>query len=129
MTTIHRTIDIDAAPDAVWAKVSDTARISDLIGFVTSSEQTDDTRLCNLDGGGTLTEKIVSVEPNLKRVLYTITDSPLNLAFHVASMQVEENSGGSRLVWTTDLLPAEAADHLAPLLDAACTDLKTNLAG
>jgi len=129
MTTIHRTIDIDATASAVWAKISDTGRISDLIGFIESSEQSGDERVCNLDGGGSLTEKVVSVDPALKRVLYSITDSPLNMAFHVASMQVEENGLGSRLVWTTDLLPSEVAEHLTPMLDSACADMKSNLAG
>ena len=129
MTTILRNIDVDATPEAVWAKVSDTSRISDLIGFVASSEQTGDTRVCNLEGGGSLTEKIVSVDPDLKRVLYSITDSPLGMDFHVASMQVEGNGSGTRLVWTVDVLPSEAAGHLAPLLDSACDDMSSSLAG
>jgi carbon monoxide dehydrogenase subunit G len=128
MATIHRTIDVEAAPGAVWEKVSNTEGISDLIGFLASSEQTGNVRRCALDNGGSLTERIVSVDPTMKRVLYSITDSPLNMEFHAASMQVEENGGGSRLVWTIDLLPAEAVDHLAPMIDAACTDMKTSLA-
>lgn len=125
MATIVRTIDIDTTVDAVWKKLSDTARISDLIGFLASSKQNGDTRICQLDGGGELTEKIVSVDPELKRVMYSITESPLNMDFHAASMQVVDNAGLARLIWTVDLLPATVAEQMMPLLEASCADIKS----
>lgn len=128
MATIHRAIDIEATADAVWAKISDTARISELISFISRSEQTGDDRICTMEGGGILNEQIVTVDPTAKRVVYAITASPLNMAFHAASMQVEERGRGSRLVWTIDLLPAEVVEHFEPMIDVACGDMKSSLA-
>lgn len=128
MATIYREIDIDAPLETVWNKVSNTAQISDFIGFVATSTQQGDTRVCKLEGGGELTEKIISVDDELKRVMYSITSSPLNMEFHSASMQLEEIAGATRLKWAVDLLPAEAVNHMAPMLDGACADMKEALA-
>lgn len=129
MTTIYRTIDIQASPSSVWEKIADTEQISNLVGFLKSSVQADDTRTCTLDGGGQLVEKIVSVDHDLKRVMYAITDSPLNMAYHASSMHVQEHEGHTRLAWTVDLLPKEAAEHFTPMLDSACADMQTTLLG
>lgn len=128
MTTISKSITISAPMSKVWEKISDTGRISDLIGFLASSQQSGDTRVCTLEGGGELTEKIVSVDHDLKRVAYAITSSPLNMDFHVASMQLEEDHGKTRLDWVVDLLPADARDHMEPMLDGACVDMAKTLA-
>ncbi|PCH46828.1 MAG: hypothetical protein COC23_03075 [Hyphomicrobiales bacterium] len=128
MTTIQKTVRINADIDSVWAKISDTAGISNLIGFLASSVQNGDTRTCTLDQGGELVEKIISVDPKLKRVMYSITKSPLNMEFHAASMQVNETENGSELVWTVDLLPPESVEHMEPMLAGACADMETTLA-
>lgn len=128
MATIVKTVDIASPVQDVWAKVSDTGGISDLIGFLASSRLDGDKRVCRIDGGGELTEKIVSVDHGLKRVMYSITESPLNMEFHAASMQVVQNGAESRLIWTVDLAPASAETHMGPMLDAACEDMKTTLA-
>ncbi|WP_298291495.1 SRPBCC family protein [uncultured Litoreibacter sp.] len=128
MTTISKTITINAPISKVWEKVSDTGRISDLIGFLASSIQEGDSRVCMLEGGGELTEKIVSVDHELKRVVYAITSSPLNMDFHVATMQLEEDHDNTRLNWIVDLLPADARDHMEPMLDSACADMTKALA-
>ncbi len=128
MTTISKTITVNAPMAKVWEKVSDTGRISDLIGFLTSSVQEGNSRVCTLDGGGELTEKIVSVDHDLKRVVYAITSSPLNMDFHVATMQLEESHGETRLNWIVDLLPAEAREQMEPMLDGACLDMTKTLA-
>lgn len=128
MTTISKTITIDAPLSSVWEKVSDTGRISDLIGFLATSEQNGDSRVCSLEGGGELTEKIVSVDHGLKRVVYAITNSPLNMDFHVATMQVQEIQGKTQLDWVVDLLPEAARDQMEPMLDGACADMSKTLA-
>lgn len=127
MTTIRKTIDVNAAPDAVWAKISDVSAISDLIGFLSDSKVTGDVRVCTLAEGGTLEEDIISIDADLKRVTYSIRKSPLNLSFHVASMELQPSGNGTRLIWTIDLKPDAAAEHMGPMLDAACQDMRTTL--
>lgn len=128
MPTIRHIVDIDAEIEAVWSKIADTSNISGLIGFLAASEQTGDTRVCTLADGAKLTEKIVSVEPALKRVLYAITDSPLGMDFHAATMELSERPGGTRLIWNVDILPESAVANMAPMLDAAAADMRQSLA-
>jgi len=128
MTTIRKTIDIEADIEAVWAKVSDVGAISKLIGFLQDSKLSGDERVCTLADGGKLIEKVVSVDANLHRVLYAITESPLNMSFHVASMELEPTQTGTRLVWTTDIQPEQAAGQFEPMLDMACKDMQSTLA-
>ncbi len=128
MSTIRKTIDVDAAPDAVWEKIADVSAISKLIGFLADSKLDGDVRVCTLSEGGTLEEQIISVDPALRRVAYSITKSPLNMSFHVAAMELEPRNDGTRVTWTVDLKPDEAAEHMEPMLEAACQDLRTTLA-
>jgi len=128
MTTIRKTFDIDADIESVWAKISDIGGISKLIGFLEDSKLTGDERVCTLGDGGTLVENIVSVDANLHRVLYSITESPLNMAFHVASMELEPTKNGTRFIWTSDIQPKQAAAQFEPMLDMACKDMQSTLA-
>jgi len=128
MATIQKTVEIDAPLDAVWPKIADAQNIASLIGFLESSEVDGDQRVCTLADGGRLLEKIVSVDEGLKRVAYSITESPLGMEYHAASMQLFGDGGKTRFVWTVDLAPAAAAEHLEPLLQSACEDMRSTLA-
>lgn len=128
MATIRKTIDINASTDDVWAKISDIGGISKLIGFLQDSQASGDTRVCTLADGGVLREDIVSVDADLHRVAYSITESPLNMSFHAASMELEQTPTGTRLTWTTDLKPDEASEQFGPLVDMAAKDMETTLA-
>jgi len=127
MTTLRKTFDIEAGIDTVWAKISDIGGISKLIGFLQDSELSGEDRVCTLADGGRLEEKIISVDADLHRVLYSITSSPLNMSFHVASMELEPTQDGTRFIWTTDIQPSQAAAQFEPMLDMACEDMQTTL--
>ncbi len=128
MPTIHKVIDIDATADAAWAKLSDTPNIASLISFMETSEQDDDVRVCSIEGGGKLVEKIVEIDQDLKRVAYSITESPLSMEYHAASMQIVPNSRKCQFVWTTDVQPAAVVDHFGPMIERACGDMQKTLA-
>jgi len=128
MATIRKTIDINASPENVWAKISDIGGISRLIGFLSDSKVSGDARVCTMADGGVLKEEIVSIDADLHRVVYSITESPLNLSFHVASMELEPTPTGTRFTWTTDLKPDEASAQFGPLLDMAVKDMEKTLA-
>ncbi len=127
MATIRKTIDVNADIEKVWAKISNVGEISTLIGFLDDSKLVGDGRVCTLNGGGTLKEDIISVDPGLHRVVYSISKSPLNMSFHSASMELTPTETGTSLTWTHDLKPDEASEHLEPMLDMACKDMATTL--
>ncbi len=51
------------------------------------------------------------------------------LSHHNGAMQVLDEGAGSRIVWTTDLLPHDAAERVAGFMDLGCAAMKTTLEG
>lgn len=127
MATIRKEFEVNSDVNSVWEKIADTGNISQVIGFVIASEQSGDQRVCKLDNGATLVEKIISVDEGLKRVVYSITESPLNMEFQVASMELVAAGEKTRFIWTADLLPDSAAEALEPMMDSAVADMGRTL--
>ena len=111
----------------MWSKIANTEQVSDLIGFIEQSEQSGNRRVCTLHDGAVLKEEIISVDQATRRVAYSIIESPLNMEFHAASMQVFPTEEGSRFVWSVDVLPDAAVGALEPMVDAACETLASTL--
>lgn len=124
MATIVKEIPLSVSAEAAWERVSDVGNIASLISFIGTSELDGNTRVCTLQDGAQLNEKIVSVDTSLRRVVYTITDAPMPMDFHAASMEVKNDGAASKLVWTVDVLPNETMEHLEPMVDQACADIR-----
>lgn len=118
MAVIHRTIDITATPDATWDKIADLGGVHQMMTFLTDANVDGDRRTCGLSMGGELSELVLSVDHDRRRVAYAIVDSPFGLEFHAASMTVTGTGDTSQLAWTTDLKPDAAADQVAGLIDS-----------
>ena len=124
MATLYKEATVSLSPDALWDKVSDVGGVSGLLNVITHSEVTGDTRTCEMADGGKLTEKILGVDNEHKRVAYTITDSPFPIQFHAASMEVlDAGNGQSKLRWVTDVKPDALADALGPMFDGEMDSL------
>jgi hypothetical protein len=92
---------------------------------ITESSLDGDQRSCLMGDGGSLTETILSVDDEEKRVAYTITDSPFPIEAHAASMQVvDAGDGKSTFQWITDVKPDGMADGLGPLMAGEISNLE-----
>ena len=130
MASIRREIDVDAAPDHVWDALRDVGRIHERLvkGFVTDCRLDGDARVVTFANGMTLRERIVDVDEERRRVVWSAEGEPF--AHHNASVQAFEASGGAtRLVWIADLLPHALAGTIAPLIDQAMAAMKRTLEG
>lgn len=127
MATVQKVIALNTNADRVWKKISDVGAISKLIGFIAESHADGEHRTCKMADGGVLKERIIGVNDALMRVAYTITESPLGLEFHAASMQVVPNGAGSTFIWTTDLKPDAAAKQLDASFEEALPGMKAAL--
>jgi hypothetical protein len=126
MATIHLETELAVGPDELWATVRDVGNVSGLLNIVEESSVDGDQRSCTLaGGGGLLAETILAVDDDHRRVAYTITDSPLPIELHAASMQVFDAGGGrSTFRWITDVKPDALADGLGPMLAGAVTGME-----
>lgn len=127
MATIRKEVELPVSVESVWAKLADLEGVASMISFLEDAQVDGDRRVCAMSDGGKLEELIVSVDPSLHRVAYTITGSPFGFEFHAASMEVIATATGCRFVWTTDVKPDQIADALRPIFDAEMTNVATAL--
>lgn len=123
MATIHKRFKIDAPVEQVWVKMADLSGVHALFGMLDDAEMEGNSRICKINGGGTLKELIVSVNPDLKRLAYSIIQSPFGFDFHSASWQAIEDGDGTTFEWYTDVKP----DEMAGMLDDIIENEKDNI--
>ena len=120
MASIHKDISIEAHPDAVWAAVRDVgnAHVRLVPGVLVDAFLDGDSRVVTFANGAVIRELIVDLDDGARRFAYAVTDGPLQATHHHATMQVvAEGHDGSRLVWTTDVVPDELAAPISALMD------------
>jgi carbon monoxide dehydrogenase subunit G len=128
MATIRKEITIDAAPDAVWAAVRDVGAVHERLvpGLVTATTLDGDVRTVTFANGMVVREQIVTIDDDAKRLVYAATGG--RTTHHNASLQaIPEGPRRTRLVWITDLLPAEAAGPVSALVEQGSAIMKATL--
>jgi hypothetical protein len=119
MASIHKDIHVGAAPKVAWDALRDYGALHERLvpGFVTDARMDGDDRIVTFVTGAVARERLVTIDDDRCRLVYTVVESGLGARHHQSSVEVvdaADGEGGSRLVWTTDVLP----DDLAPIIDA-----------
>jgi hypothetical protein len=128
MTSIIKDILIDAPADAVWDAVADFGAVHRRFapGFVTNVELVPGARMVTFGDGMVARELFLGVDHDRRRLAYAIDSE--RLAHHSASFQVfAADGGGSRLVWTADVLPDAMGAYLSERMDAGLAAAKDTL--
>jgi uncharacterized protein YndB with AHSA1/START domain len=103
MATLQRDIRIATAPDAVWALVGDPGRLAEWWP-VASCRMEGSTRWVGLATGLVFEESILLVDPERRRLQYSIVNNPL-IRDHLATVDVIADGDGSTVVYETTCLP------------------------
>jgi hypothetical protein len=116
MASITKQVVIDAPPEAVWDALRDFGAVHERLapGFVLDAELDGDTRVVRFFNGAVARERLVTVDNDARRLVYSVVESPLHGTHDNSSAQVVADEGGSRFVWIKDVLP----DEIAPRIDA-----------
>jgi hypothetical protein len=128
MATIRKEIEINRSRDFVWKAVRDVGAIHKRLvpGFVTDCKLDGDWRIVTFANGMVVPELIVSVDDENFRHAWSARSD--QLAHHNASVQVFAVSPGrSRVVWIADLMPNEAADNIASMIQHGLEAMKQTL--
>ena len=130
MATVTKSVDVALAPDRVWEAVRDWGHVHQRLcpGVLTDCQVEEGARVVTFAGGLVARELIVAVDEQTRRLVWSVVDSQL-LTHHNGAMQVLEDGAGSRVVWTADLLPHDAAERVAGFMDLGCAAMKTTLEG
>lgn len=110
MATIRKEITVRATPAQVWDVLSDLGALHTRLvpGFVVDTQLEPGARLVTFANGVVARERIVTVDPAARRVVWSATGD--RLSHHNGAAQVVVGPDGqTRVVWTADLLPDTAA--------------------
>ena len=117
MATIIKEAIIDASPEDAWGALRDFGAVHERLvpGFVVDCRLDDDgSRVVTFFNGAVAREILIGVDEAARRLAYAAVEGPLGSTHHNASAQVlAAPGGGTRFVWTTDVLP----DAVAPIVD------------
>lgn len=116
MATLRKQIDVGVAPAAAWDAVRDFGALHTRLvpGFVRDCvvEDQGTARLVTFGNGLQVRERLVTCDDAGRRLAYT-TEGGRATHYNAVVEVLDGHAGGSRLLWTVDLLP----DALAPAVD------------
>jgi hypothetical protein len=132
MATIAVEITTEASPERVWDAIRDFGALHTRLvpGFVLNTELVPEGRRVTFANGLVVIEPIVSLNDELRRLVWTAKGSPSGPTHYNAAAQVfAREMGGSRVVWMVDILPDEAATAISAMMKQGAVAMSTALAG
>jgi carbon monoxide dehydrogenase subunit G len=128
MASIHKSIPIDAHPDAVWAAVRDFGALHRLVpGFVRNVRLEGDARIVTFANGMVAREVLVDCDDARRRLVYAVISE--RVTHYSASVQVAaDGEARTRLSWIVDLLPHDMAAYVDGQMDQAALAMQQALA-
>jgi Polyketide cyclase / dehydrase and lipid transport len=120
MATVVIEIATRAAPAAAWDAVRDVGALHTRLvpGFVTATELEPGGRHVTFANGVKVFEPIISLDDDTRRLAWTAIGGPAAIKHYNSVVQVfPRKIGGSRLVWTADILPNEAAIVIGAMME------------
>jgi carbon monoxide dehydrogenase subunit G len=124
MATLHKDIFIAADPEQIWDAVRDVGALHTRLvpGFIRDTRVEGDTRVVTFASGLVVREPILSVDDDRRRMAWTAEGG--TTTHYNAVLQVFPEGTGSRVVWTSDLLPSGAADSVGAMQDLGLAAMK-----
>jgi len=117
MASITKSTDINTPANVIWDALRDFGALHERLvpGFVTELRMVgDDVRALTFFNGARARERLVTIDDEQRRLVYTVVESALNGTHDNSSAQVFDlGDGTSRFVWIKDVLP----DTLEPIID------------
>jgi uncharacterized protein YndB with AHSA1/START domain len=128
MASIRREIRIDAPMDRVWDALRDVGALHTKLvpGFVVDTRMEGDTRVVTFGNGMVAREEIVSIDPAQHRVAWAIVGGEFR-HYSGAAWVEPDPKGGTRFVWTADLLPNLLAAQVDQMMTTGIAVVKKTL--
>jgi uncharacterized protein YndB with AHSA1/START domain len=130
MASVRKEILIDAPTADVWSALRDFGALHERLvpGFVVDTSLDGDVRVVTFFNGVVAHERLVSIDDDDHRLVYTVIESPFTATQHNSAAQVSANGDGrSRFVWITDVLPHELAHPIDELMERGIGVIKKTL--
>jgi carbon monoxide dehydrogenase subunit G len=127
MATLHKEIVIDVPPEAVWDAIRDVGALHTRLvpGFVQDTRLDGEVRIVTFGNGLVVREPILSIDDERRRLAWTLEGG--STTHYNGVMQVHATGSGSRVTWTSDLLPHAAAATIGPMQEQGLATMKETL--
>lgn len=128
MATIIREFFVSASAETAWSAIRDYGAVHHRLapGLVTDVRLEDDVRIVSLSTGLVLRELLVTIDDEARRLVYASTGG--RAKHHNASLQVFPSGPNEcRIVWLTDVLPAELVEPISGLIEQAVPIMQRTL--
>jgi hypothetical protein len=128
MASIRKEITIGARPDDAWAALRDFGALHSRLvrGFATDTRIDGQDRVVTFFNGAVARERHVDTDDDARRLVWSIVDGPFT--HHNASAQVlAAGEADTLFVWIADLLPDEAAERTAEMMERGIKAVKRTL--
>jgi len=129
MASVHREIVVERPVAEVWDALADVGALHTRLvrGFVTDCRLEPGARVVTFANGLVARELIVSVDPERRRVAWSVVGG--RLSHHNASAQAfAAGDGACRIVWIADFLPDEHAPAIAAMIEQGLQAMQRTLA-
>jgi carbon monoxide dehydrogenase subunit G len=129
MASLHKEIFIAVGREQVWDAVRDVGALHTRLvpGFVVDTRLQGEVRVVTFGNGMVVREPIISLDDQRFRLAWTAEGG--RTTHYNAIMQVHAEGTGSRVVWTTDLLPHELAGPIEAMQEQGLATMKKTLEG
>jgi len=121
MASWELTMDVDAAPEAVWGLVGDLTSVPRWYPKYVACEVEGDTRVLRNAEGGELVERILERDDAGRRYAYSVV-SGAPVRSHRASFEVRDRGEGSTIVWRSEAEPTDPAVDIEARLSPTQAD-------
>jgi mxaD protein len=102
-------VTIAAAPDEVWGKVGDFAGVGVLFPGLESFRMEGDERIIGMFGME-IRERLLARDEEARVLTYSVV-AGVPIESHTATISVEPDGAGSKVIWAYDVTP----DEMAPI--------------
>ncbi|MFD1544958.1 SRPBCC family protein [Nonomuraea guangzhouensis] len=121
MATVQKEIIIDADPTDVWAIIGDFANgpVQMAPGLVTDSRLGEpDVRVVTFADGTVARERLITLDEETRRLVYSVIGDTMRPVHDNASMQVVPHGDGrSRFLWIHDVRPDDLTIPMGAAMD------------
>lgn len=121
-------IEIDAAPEVVWAVAGEFGGLDTWMTGVESCEVDGDVRTISTMGM-TITERLIARDPDARSLTYSVFGEGAPVTSHEATIRVAEAAGGSEVTWEVTVEPVEAEAMFRDIYRGALESLRTHVEG
>jgi hypothetical protein len=124
MATLHKNVLLPAPLDEVWGAIRDVGALHTRLvpGFVVDTRLDGDARIVTFGNGMIAREVILSLDDTRHRLAWNAEGG--STTHYNAVLEAFAEPGGTRVVWTTDLLPNTMAEPIAAMQDQALATMR-----